>query len=106
MVNWQKTYGLKLIDSDSFHANVGIGSNFCNGVRFPLEFKQTSLYIHFKLARIIWGLAFDKIGYKKSTIIIGICVAIGISSLPLLQFLGKIKTLSLKVRSLILIFRG
>ena len=42
-----------------------------------------------QLSRILWGLAFDKIGYKKCCIIIGICVTIGISSLPLLLFLGK-----------------
>ena len=31
-MNWQKSYGLELITSDKFHANIGIFTNFCNGV--------------------------------------------------------------------------
>ena len=119
LVNWQKTFGLKLIESDRFHANVGIGANFCNGVSkfssvytkvYTIELKIACInimyyhwsldnYLHIifvfclnyfvQLSRILWGLAFDKIGYKKCCIIIGICVTIGISSLPLLLFLGK-----------------
>ena len=32
LVTWQKSFGLKMIDSDRFHADIGIASNFCNGV--------------------------------------------------------------------------
>ena len=36
LVTWQKSFGLKLVDSDRFHANIGIASNFCNGVKCVL----------------------------------------------------------------------
>ena len=33
LINWQKSYGLTLVTSDTFHANIGIFTNICNGVR-------------------------------------------------------------------------
>jgi len=70
LINWQKSYGLLLVTSDSFHANIGIVTNVCNGV-----------------CRIVWGLIYDKIGYKKCIIIISIIVCLSVSSLPLLKLL-------------------
>ena len=32
LINWQKSFGLKLVTSDTFHANIGIFTNICNGV--------------------------------------------------------------------------
>ena len=32
LINWQKSYGLSLVTSDRFHANIGIVTNICNGV--------------------------------------------------------------------------
>ena len=91
LATWQKTYGLKLVDSDRFHANVGIASNFCNGVKikFIVQEHCIKFSVGLQFSRIIWGLLFDKIGYKRSTLIIGVCVCIGVSVLPLLQFLGN-----------------
>ena len=80
------------MDSDRFHANVGIASNFCNGVRkikFSVQEHCIKFSVGLQFSRIIWGLLFDKIGYKRSTLIIGVCVCIGVSVLPLLQFLGN-----------------
>ena len=34
---------------------------------------------------------FDRIGYKRSTITIAVCVCLGVTALPLLQFLGELK---------------
>ena len=33
LINWQKSYGLLLVTSDTFHATIGILTNICNGVR-------------------------------------------------------------------------
>ena len=38
--------------------------------------------------RILWGLLYDRIGYRKCFIIIGVFVSLGVSSLPLLKYLG------------------
>ena len=46
---------------------------------------------YLKTSRIFWGLLFDRIGYKRSTITIAVCVCLGVTALPLLQFLGGIK---------------
>ena len=72
LVNWQKSFGLGLITSDEFHANIGIFTNICNGA-----------------CRILWGLLFDRIGYRKCFLIIGTFVSIGVTSLPLLKYLGE-----------------
>ena len=72
LINWQKSYGLLLITSDTFHANIGICTNICNGV-----------------CRIVWGLIYDRIGYKNCIIIISVCVTVGVSFLPALNLLGK-----------------
>ena len=72
LINWQKSYGLLLVTSDTFHANIGIFTNICNGV-----------------CRVVWGGLYDRIGYKKCLVIISLSVSLGVSSLPLLKFLGK-----------------
>ena len=72
LVNWQKSFGLGLITSDELHANIGIFTNICNGA-----------------CRILWGLLFDRIGYRKCFLIIGTFVSIGVTSLPLLKYLGE-----------------
>lgn len=48
LLNWRKTFGLTLITSDHFHANVEILTCLCNGT-----------------SRIIWGLLYDKFGYRR-----------------------------------------
>ena len=91
LVTWQKSFGLKMIDSDRFHADIGIASNFCNGVLI-IKLHRPWLYgLIFKTSRIFWGLLFDRIGYKRSTITIAVCVCLGVTALPLLQFLGGLK---------------
>ena len=72
LINWQKSYGQLLVTSDTFHANIGIFTNICNG-----------------LCRIVWGLIYDRIGYKNCMLIISACVTIGVSALPALKLLGK-----------------
>ena len=72
LVNWQKSFGLELITSDEFHANIGIFTNICNGA-----------------CRILWGLLYDRIGYRKCFLIIGTFVSVGVTSLPLLKYLGE-----------------
>ena len=71
-MNWQKSFGLELITSDKFHANIGIFTNLCNGA-----------------CRILWGLLYDRIGYRKCFLIIGLVVSAGVSALPLLKYLGE-----------------
>ena len=72
LINWQKSYGLLLVTSDTFHANIGIFTNICNGA-----------------CRIVWGLIYDRIGYKNCMLIISACVSLGVSALPALRLLGK-----------------
>ena len=91
LVNWQKSFGMKLISSDNFHANVGIITMFCNGVKyFVVQQFNSHQNLCFQTSRIIWGLLFDRIGYKKCTITIGLCVAVGTCSFALLEFLGRV----------------
>ena len=72
LINWQKSYGLLLITSDTFHASIGIFSNICNGA-----------------CRIVWGLIYDRIGYKNCMLIISAAVTLAVSALPALKLLGK-----------------
>ena len=48
---------------------------------------------HFSLSlqacRILWGALYDRIGYRKCIIIIAVFVTAGVSSLPLLKYLGQ-----------------
>ena len=72
LINWQKSYGQLLVTSDTFHANIGIFTNLCNGA-----------------CRIVWGLIYDRIGYKNCMLIISACVTLAVSALPALKLLGK-----------------
>ena len=88
LINWQKSYGLLLVTSDSFHANIGIVTNVCNGVSATGGLTGPELYLILtQVCRIVWGLIYDKIGYKKCIIIISIIVCLSVSSLPLLKLL-------------------
>ena len=40
-------------------------------------------------SRIGWGLIYDKIGFRRSYLIISLTVVIFVSTLPLLPYLGK-----------------
>ena len=39
--------------------------------------------------RILWGALYDRIGYRKCVITIGVFVTAGVSALPLLKYLGE-----------------
>ena len=41
-----------------------------------------------QVCRIVWGLLYDRFGYKRCVIFIGTCVTLGVSGLPLLKYLG------------------
>ena len=87
-MNWQKSYGLELITSDKFHANIGIFTNICNGV-LAILIKISQVIIHTpQVCRILWGLLYDRLGYRKCFLVIGALVSAGIASLPLLKYLG------------------
>ena len=89
-MNWQKSYGLELITSDKFHANIGIFTNICNGVGTGLLINISQLIIQTpQFCRILWGLLYDRLGYRKCFLVIGALVSAGIASLPLLKYLGK-----------------
>ena len=47
-----------------------------------------------KVCKIVWGLLYDKFGYRKCVMFIGSCVAAGMLALPLLEFLGEVDTFS------------
>lgn len=68
LANWQKSYGLTLVSSDRFHANVGIVTSLCNG-----------------FSRILWGSLYDRFGYRRCTLAIGLTVTAVTLSLPLLN---------------------
>jgi len=72
LANWQKSYGLTLVSSDRFHANVGIVTSLCNG-----------------FCRILWGTLYDRFGYRKCTLAIGLTVTAVTFSLPLLNLCEK-----------------
>ena len=37
----------------------------------------------------MWGLLYDRFGYRSCIIFIGTCVTLGVSALPLLEYLGE-----------------
>ena len=41
------------------------------------------------MCRIVWGLLYDRFGYRSCIIFIGTCVTLGVSALPLLEYLGE-----------------
>ena len=41
------------------------------------------------MCRIVWGLLYDRFGYRSCVIFIGTCVTAGVSALPLLEYLGE-----------------
>ena len=42
------------------------------------------------MCRIVWGLLYDRFGYRSCVIFIGTCVTLGVSGLPLLEYLGEL----------------
>ena len=42
------------------------------------------------MCRIVWGLLYDRFGYRSCVIFIGTCVTLGVSGLPLLEYLGEV----------------
>ena len=42
------------------------------------------------MCRIVWGLLYDRFGYRSCVIFIGTCVTAGVSALPLLEYLGEL----------------
>ena len=83
---------MELITSDRFHANIGIFTNICNGVSilYVLDYYAVKYIGILQACRILWGLLYDRIGYRKCFIIIGVFVSLGVSSLPLLKYLSII----------------
>ena len=43
-----------------------------------------------RVCRIVWGLLYDRFGYRSCVIFIGTCVTLGVSGLPLLEYLGEL----------------
>jgi len=79
MGNYSKTFGLTIIQDDHYFAIVAVFLNILNGS-----------------SRVIWGLSYDRIGFKWCFMIIGVVVTIITSTLPLLPMLGD-NTLSAKL---------
>ena len=42
-----------------------------------------------QVCRVVWGLLYDRFGYRSCVIFIGTCVTLGVSGLPLLEYLGE-----------------
>ena len=72
MSNFSKSFGLTFINDDHFFSNVAIFQGISNG-----------------LCRIAWGYSYDKIGFKRCFITIGLAVTLGTAVLPLLPLLGQ-----------------
>ena len=43
-----------------------------------------------QVCRIVWGLLYDRFGYRSCIIFIGTCITLGVSGLPLLEYLGEL----------------
>ena len=74
MGNYSKTFGLTFIQDDHYYAIVAVFLNILNGS-----------------SRVLWGLSYDKIGFKWCFTIIGVIVTIVTSTLPLLPLIGTRK---------------
>jgi len=79
MGNYSKTFGLTFIQDDHYYAIVAVFLNVLNGS-----------------SRVLWGLSYDKIGFKWCFTIIGVTVTIVTSTLPLLPLIGS-NTLAVKI---------
>ena len=73
MGNYSKTYGLTFINDDHFFAWVGILANIFNGA-----------------GRIVWGIVYDKLNFKRTYLIMVVIVGSVTACLPVLPYLGKI----------------
>ena len=51
------------------------------------------------MCRIVWGLLYDRFGYRSCVIFIGSCVTLGVSALPLLEYLGECRAAAVLLRS-------
>merc|ERR1712142_831956 len=68
---YSKTFGLTFINDDHFYSIVAVLQNILNG-----------------FSRILWGLGYDRFGFKKCFTIIALFVCLTILPLPLLPSLG------------------
>ena len=71
MSTYSKTFGLTFINDDHFYASVAIVQNVFNGG-----------------CRIFWGYFYDKAGFKKCFLFIGLVVTVVTALLPTLPYLG------------------
>ena len=73
MSTYSKTFGLTFINDDHFFASVAIVQNVFNGG-----------------CRIFWGYFYDKAGFKKCFLFIGLTVTVVTALLPTLPYLGTV----------------
>jgi len=79
MGNYSKTFGMSFINDDHFYAKVAVFLNILNGC-----------------CRIVWGLNYDRFGFKVCFMLIGATVTFITSCLPLLPLIGN-NTLAVKL---------
>eukprot|EP00092_Neocalanus_flemingeri_P012275 GFUD01013231.1.p1 GENE.GFUD01013231.1~~GFUD01013231.1.p1 ORF type:complete len:473 (+),score=82.72 GFUD01013231.1:152-1570(+) len=79
MGNYSKTFGLTFIQDDHYFAKVAVFLNILNGS-----------------SRVVWGLAYDRLGFKQCFMIIGVIVTLITSTLPVLPMIGS-NTLTVKI---------
>ena len=72
MSNYSKSFGLTFINNDHFFATVAIFQNILNGG-----------------CRILWGLSYDRFGFRKCMISLGLITTVLTASLSLLPYLGQ-----------------
>ena len=72
MSNYSKSFGLTFINNDHFYATVSIFQNIFNGS-----------------CRIFWGFSYDRFGFRKCMIVIGVVTTAMTALLPLLPYLGQ-----------------
>ena len=56
-----------------------------------------------QVCRIVWGLLYDRFGYRSCVIFIGTCVTAGVSALPLLEYLGECRCCGVVVLLVLLV---
>ena len=72
MSSYSKSFGLTFINDDHFYATVAIFQNLFNGG-----------------CRLFWGLSYDRFGFRKCMILIGVVTTAMTATLPLLPYLGQ-----------------
>ena len=72
MSSYSKSFGLTFINDDHFYATVSIFQNIFNGS-----------------CRIFWGFSYDRFGFRKCMILIGVVTTAMTATLPLLPYLGQ-----------------